>query len=52
VAERFAQHRKAELLLERETVDGTDVDDILGGVPGRTEPATSAPTAAATVRNA
>lgn len=26
------------LLLERETVDGTDVDEILGRVPGRRQP--------------
>ena len=39
-AELLAGHRDAlehltELLLERETVDGTDVDEILGRVPGR-----------------
>jgi cell division protease FtsH len=30
--------RLTELLLERETVDGTDVDEILGRVPGRSAP--------------
>ncbi|HZD00515.1 MAG TPA: ATP-dependent zinc metalloprotease FtsH [Actinomycetes bacterium] len=30
--------RLTELLLERETVDGTDVDEILGRVPGRRQP--------------
>jgi cell division protease FtsH len=30
--------RLTELLLERETVDGTDVDEVLGRVPGRREP--------------
>src|SRR6266540_1296704 len=42
-AELLASHRDAldrltELLLERETVDGTDVDEILGRVPGRGAP--------------
>jgi len=32
---RDALDRLTELLLERETVDGTDVDEILGRVPGR-----------------
>ncbi len=37
------EHRDAldqltALLLERETVDGTDVDEVLGRVPGRREP--------------
>jgi cell division protease FtsH len=37
---RDALDRLADLLLERETVDGTDVDDILGRVPrAETEPA-------------
>jgi hypothetical protein len=45
------------LLLERETVDGTDVDAVLGRVPGQrqpvgatghTNPATTAERAAAT----
>jgi cell division protease FtsH len=31
---RDALHRLTELLLERETVDGTDVDQILGRLPG------------------
>jgi cell division protease FtsH len=35
---REALDRLTELLLERETVDGTDVDEILGRVPGRREP--------------
>jgi cell division protease FtsH len=30
--------RLADLLLERETVDGTDVDEILGRVPGQRQP--------------
>jgi cell division protease FtsH len=30
--------RLTELLLERETVDGTDVDEVLGRVPGRRQP--------------
>jgi len=30
--------RLTELLLERETVDGTDVDEILGRVPGQRQP--------------
>lgn len=30
--------RLTELLLEREPVDGTDVDEILGRVPGRRQP--------------
>ena len=42
-AELLSSHRDAldrlvELLLERETVDGTDVDEILGRVPGRGTP--------------
>jgi cell division protease FtsH len=39
----LAEHREAldhltELLLERETVDGTDVDEVLGRVPGQRQP--------------
>jgi cell division protease FtsH len=30
--------RLVELLLERETVDGTDVDEVLGRVPGQRQP--------------
>jgi cell division protease FtsH len=37
-AHRDALDRLTELLLERETVDGTDVDEILGRVPGRSAP--------------
>jgi cell division protease FtsH len=36
---RGALDRLAALLLERETVDGTDVDEILGRVPGQRQPA-------------
>jgi cell division protease FtsH len=35
---RDALERLTELLLERETVDGTDVDEILGRVPGQRQP--------------
>jgi cell division protease FtsH len=35
---RSALDQLADLLLERETVDGTDVDEILGRVPGRRQP--------------
>jgi cell division protease FtsH len=35
---REALDRLTELLLDRETVDGTDVDEILGRVPGRRQP--------------
>jgi cell division protease FtsH len=35
---RQALDRLTQLLLERETVDGTDVDDVLGRVPGREHP--------------
>jgi len=35
---RDALDRLTELLLERETVDGTDVDEVLGRVPGRRQP--------------
>jgi cell division protease FtsH len=39
----LTQHRDAldrltELLLERETIDGTDVDEVLGRVPGQRQP--------------
>ena len=39
----LTQHRQAlerltELLLERETVDGTDVDQVLGRIPGQPQP--------------
>ena len=35
---REALERLVGLLLERETVDGTDVDEVLGRVPGRRQP--------------
>jgi cell division protease FtsH len=35
---RDALDRLTELLLERETVDGTDVDEILGRIPGHKQP--------------
>ena len=35
---RDALDRLTELLLERETVDGTDVDQVLGRIPGQTQP--------------
>jgi cell division protease FtsH len=35
---RDALDRLTELLLERETVDGTDVDGVLGRVPGQRQP--------------
>jgi len=35
---RDALDRLTELLLERETVDGTDVDQVLGRVPGQRQP--------------
>jgi cell division protease FtsH len=35
---REALDRLTELLLERETVDGTDVDEILGRIPGQHQP--------------
>jgi cell division protease FtsH len=35
---RDALERLTGLLLERETVDGTDVDEVLGRVPGRRQP--------------
>jgi cell division protease FtsH len=45
-AHRPALDRLTELLLERETVDGTDVDQVLGRVPGQPQPigATNHPT--------
>jgi len=49
-ARRDSLDRLTELLLERETVDSADVYRILGRVPARTEPAASAPRAAATLR--
>jgi cell division protease FtsH len=38
---RYALDRLTELLLERETIDGTAVDDILGRTSGSREPATA-----------
>jgi cell division protease FtsH len=35
---RHALDRLTELLLERETVDGTDVDEVLGRIPGQRQP--------------
>jgi cell division protease FtsH len=35
---REALERLVALLLERETVDGTDVDEVLGRVPGQRQP--------------
>jgi cell division protease FtsH len=35
---RDALERLTELLLERETVDGTDVDEVLGRIPGQPQP--------------
>jgi cell division protease FtsH len=35
---RDALERLTELLLERETVDGTDVDQVLGRIPGQPQP--------------
>jgi cell division protease FtsH len=35
---REALDRLTELLLERETVDGTDVDEVLGRIPGQRQP--------------
>jgi cell division protease FtsH len=35
---RDALERLTELLLERETVDGTDVDEVLGRIPGPRQP--------------
>ena len=47
---RDALDKLAALLVERETVDGTDVDEILGRVPGRRQPvgATGYPATTAT----
>jgi cell division protease FtsH len=46
---RDALERLTELLLERETIDGTDLDEVLGRVPGHRQPvgATGHATAAA-----
>jgi cell division protease FtsH len=46
---RQALERLVELLLERETIDGTDLDELLGRVPGQRQPvgATGHTTAAA-----
>jgi len=35
---RDALDRLTELLLERETGDGTDVDEVLGRIPGQRQP--------------
>ncbi|MGH2816373.1 MAG: ATP-dependent zinc metalloprotease FtsH, partial [Actinomycetota bacterium] len=35
---RAALDQLTELLLERETVDGTDVDEVLGRIPGQHQP--------------
>ena len=35
---RDALDRLTDLLLERETVDGTDVDEVLGRIPGQRQP--------------
>ncbi|HEV2894669.1 MAG TPA: cell division protein FtsH, partial [Actinomycetota bacterium] len=37
-AHRDALDRLTDLLLERETVDGTDVDEVLGRIPGQRQP--------------
>jgi len=49
----LSEHREAldrltELLLERETVDGTDVDGVLGRIPGQHQPLGATGHAAAT----
>jgi cell division protease FtsH len=49
----LSEHREAldrltELLLERETVDGTDVDGVLGRIPGQHQPIGATGHAAAT----
>jgi cell division protease FtsH len=49
----LAEHRDAldrltDLLLERETVDGTDVDEVLGRIPGQHQPIGATGHAAAT----
>ena len=46
---RDALERLTELLLERETVDGTDVDEVLGRIPGQHQPVGATGHAAATV---
>jgi cell division protease FtsH len=38
VEHRQALDRLTKLLLERETVDGTDVDEVLGRIPGQRQP--------------
>jgi len=38
VAHRDALDRLTDLLLERETLDGTDIDEVLGRVPGQRQP--------------
>jgi cell division protease FtsH len=38
IEHRDALDRLTELLLERETVDGTDVDGVLGRIPGQRQP--------------
>jgi hypothetical protein len=45
---RDALDRLTELLLERETVDGTDVDGVLGRIPGQHQPIGATGHAAAT----
>jgi cell division protease FtsH len=35
---RQALDRLTELLLERETIDGTDLDELLGRIPGQRQP--------------
>jgi hypothetical protein len=37
-AHRDALERLTGLLLERETIDGTDLDEVLGRVPGQRQP--------------
>ena len=49
---RDALDRLTELLLERETVDGTDVDEVLGRVPGQRQPVGATGHAATTVPTA
>jgi cell division protease FtsH len=46
---RDALDRLTELLLERETVDGTDVDEVLGRIPGQRQPIGATGHAASTV---
>jgi cell division protease FtsH len=46
---RDALERLTELLLERETVDGTDVDEALGRIPGQRQPVGATGHAAATM---